>query len=791
MALQTMYPAMVNSPELSLKTAITSPSQTSIVISGSVSTKFPSYPNLLVIGTGEDAETIRFTEAPTGNDTDGWTYANVERGFQGSPNTWSAGTPVSRLFTAYDNDTFRANILDLDTRKLEAAASEFAAIVYQDGTNTYARDKDGNVLSQVTRVSKTDSTPIQAAIDYANNSADAMSEALGKVVITKGDYYVQSKITVKFGVTVECLNYDTVFYVETNHDVIQIRSHSYWRGGVIYITSGNTSFSSTCMLLDASADNTLSGIGHAYNLAPYIKEVLILKATAAGIGGKGIWLKNEVTTDRWVGIIGVTFEDITITGQFDYSLYASVGTSAYAENIAFCTFKRININNFIRGIYVADTGTSTTLFGINFFEDITLQTYTGTHPEIIGIYLNGSGNTFDNVSVMDWQEYGGYSLYLTPYTAKNVLNNVNVEYIQQVSDRGRFNTIKFMGSNSIPDVVRNLELTPNNCTPALTDGVAVTTTEMTTNLFPVKYGAFTTAGEGTERMCWLTTLDRFWEGSGRLPTGASTYTMSDTPLETTTTRICLVSTTLSTRDDFYIGWKVTNVTRSYAESYVTAFDADGNNKTFTISPAISGQDSGDTFYLENPGKGKFYGEISWTSTEASHYDRVKWLLYAYRVGDGLTMTSTLPLVATFMDSSLYSASAYGGRTTRLMLRYSGTCSSSTTTTLTDANLHGVYFPSNNTGYRTLSYIWIPSLSLGAEVSSFDDSTHIVTFGTITGLSGSVPYELYVTDYPFTVPGRGDIVLWELRRGTVGDDLAHDARFFNMNITYKVGKRANI
>ncbi len=103
--MNTMYPAKINSPSTVLAEPITTTGQTSIEVADAG--VLPEAPNLAVLGAGEDAETIRYT-AKDGN------ILTVERGFQGSAQEWEAGTPVSRLFTAYDHDTFRGNLDTLD-----------------------------------------------------------------------------------------------------------------------------------------------------------------------------------------------------------------------------------------------------------------------------------------------------------------------------------------------------------------------------------------------------------------------------------------------------------------------------------------------------------------------------------------------------------------------------------------------------------------------------------------------------------------------------------------------------
>ena len=107
MALDTMYAGKVNSPATTLDGAINDSVTTINVVDGG---DLPDAPNLAVIGTGEDAETILY-ETKNGNE-----LSDVTRGFQGVAKEWDSGTPVARLFTAYDYDTLKSNITDLESR---------------------------------------------------------------------------------------------------------------------------------------------------------------------------------------------------------------------------------------------------------------------------------------------------------------------------------------------------------------------------------------------------------------------------------------------------------------------------------------------------------------------------------------------------------------------------------------------------------------------------------------------------------------------------------------------------
>ena len=111
MTLITMYPGKVNSPELTLTNPIgANPAvDTLITVTGDIS-KLPVGPNLMVIGTGEDAETVFYPLGqPVGN-----VFTGVTRAFDGTIcKAWLAGVVVGRNFTHYDYDTLMTNVTTL------------------------------------------------------------------------------------------------------------------------------------------------------------------------------------------------------------------------------------------------------------------------------------------------------------------------------------------------------------------------------------------------------------------------------------------------------------------------------------------------------------------------------------------------------------------------------------------------------------------------------------------------------------------------------------------------------
>ena len=109
MAQQTMYAGQVNSPETTITNNIATIDTTIYVLDPA---RVPTpLPNLMTLGTGTNAETVKVTAIADNALT-------VERGFQGVAKDWLAGTIIARNFTAYDHDTAKANIEDLDNTKI-------------------------------------------------------------------------------------------------------------------------------------------------------------------------------------------------------------------------------------------------------------------------------------------------------------------------------------------------------------------------------------------------------------------------------------------------------------------------------------------------------------------------------------------------------------------------------------------------------------------------------------------------------------------------------------------------
>jgi len=126
---KTMYPAMPFSPQALLTQAI---GAADTIIPVDNIDAFPAAPNLAVIGTDENAETICYA-AKTDSALSG-----CVRGVEGTAKEWQAGEVIARNFTAADFDAVRQNIEGLNQGKANKVTDATAG-------NLAGLDADGNL----------------------------------------------------------------------------------------------------------------------------------------------------------------------------------------------------------------------------------------------------------------------------------------------------------------------------------------------------------------------------------------------------------------------------------------------------------------------------------------------------------------------------------------------------------------------------------------------------------------------------------------------------------------------
>ncbi|WP_340014644.1 tail fiber protein [Paenibacillus sp. FSL K6-1318] len=180
----------------------------------------------MTIGTDEAAETILYTDK-TGND-----LAGVTRGFEGVAKSWAAGTKLARYFTAYDHDTFRDNITDLDERLNNIPAPQDASLTEKGivqlssdtGSSSQTEAATPKAVNDARLAAATDATTkanaVQTVLDNHVNANAATSEPHGmRVRSGKLEYYNGSVwATVSSGIDLSTANIDYYVNAATGND---------------------------------------------------------------------------------------------------------------------------------------------------------------------------------------------------------------------------------------------------------------------------------------------------------------------------------------------------------------------------------------------------------------------------------------------------------------------------------------------------------------------------------------------------------------------------------------------
>lgn len=174
--MKTMYKGLVNSPETTITNNIGTNDTIIYVLDP---TRVPSdLPNLMVLGTGTNAETIKVT-AIEGN------ALTVERGFQGIAKDWLAGTIIARNFTEYDYAALVDNINELELTKETPDGAQAKADTAEGNAKTYASGLIGVLSNLKTTVKDKIVSAINELFDnFASHLADYASMQFGSIPYT-------------------------------------------------------------------------------------------------------------------------------------------------------------------------------------------------------------------------------------------------------------------------------------------------------------------------------------------------------------------------------------------------------------------------------------------------------------------------------------------------------------------------------------------------------------------------------------------------------------------------------
>jgi len=311
----TMYPGMVNSPITELAAAIDDVQTTITVVDG---TKLPDAPNLAIIGLGEDAETILYTEK-TGN-----VLSGVTRGFQGVAKAWGQGARIARFFTEYDQRAMMQNIQE-NADNLAAHLNE----TVHDGVHGLATTKDMTLYVDGTNGDDSNDglTPQTAfkTIQKAVNSVPKIVNHIVTINVAPGDY--------------------------SSEDVI-IRGFS---GGGLLQLLGDTVVSDTRTVDRIYAwRNTLTINVHGFN--------------CLGIGKAGVQASV---------CIEVTFENIKIDNAGGDGVYVSAGNAIVSNSLISNRNRAMYVRYLGQISSVGNTGTNNNTV---FFADAGVIRKGGTQP---------------------------------------------------------------------------------------------------------------------------------------------------------------------------------------------------------------------------------------------------------------------------------------------------------------------------------------------------------------------------------------------------------------------------
>lgn len=182
--MKKMYKGKVNSPATLLVETIDS-SVTSIkVADGAV---FPEGPNVAVIGTDGNAETIKY-DSINGN-----ILVGCVRGFQGKASVWDKDTIIARNFTEYDLDALQENILELDKKELKDFQEDENHRLVTDTEKKKWNDKVSQ--SQITGDANATGSDKTFSVDFINTKLKEIDDVkLDQTNITDSYYGVSSSL---------------------------------------------------------------------------------------------------------------------------------------------------------------------------------------------------------------------------------------------------------------------------------------------------------------------------------------------------------------------------------------------------------------------------------------------------------------------------------------------------------------------------------------------------------------------------------------------------------------------
>jgi hypothetical protein len=465
----TMYPGMVNSPELTL-TSLISAVTTTIEVTGDVATKLPAAPNLFVIGTGEDCETILYPTDAVLN-----VFSGVTREFQGTAKEWALGTVVSRNFTAYDYDALRQNIDELHYQKtvtISPVGGDYhtiqAALDANPTTYTLFQVYPGVYADDTVYFTAND----QSVIGLDNSTTQILGSTTTNVV--------------NFGAFTGCaLNRVTVTISGATSGVATVTGST---GNIIIndctleMTNGTHTGATQPSVINITSTGTCEVYFGYINYTNTVAAAAIKAAILLGTGAYVRLRRAEVTIAGAGASTGITLSYGTSTGRI--------------------TATRTNIS-------ITDTATTATV-GL-------YQAGSSTTDEITNCYLHvvgGAAVGIWNTTASATRSFGNH-IHVTGTTAYSFRADTGATitsvYDDIIAAQGVYTA--GTGTVSILPATRAITLSAYSAIQSSTNSAVLGQTDMGTNAFPLPYGIFQAGASRTvERLCWMTPIENNWDG---------------------------------------------------------------------------------------------------------------------------------------------------------------------------------------------------------------------------------------------------------------------------------------
>lgn len=271
--MKEMYKGKVNSPATQLVEAIDLQVKNIKVKDASV---LPEGPNIAVIGTDGNAETIKYESI---NDN---ILVGCVRGFQGEIRAWEKDTPIARNFTEYDLNSLQENILELDKKELkDFQDDENHRTVSDDEKNKWNNPPNPDLSGYATKNEIDKKQDIIKTSTHHNDSDLDTLESTGRNIISNGKLVTvdfkysssQDKIEAKTGIS-------SALYFKGSR-LLAVPSVS--KENLDDITVPNNTFSSTNKALISTEllhnyntviQNQFKNIETSLNLSPYTQQDL-------------------------------------------------------------------------------------------------------------------------------------------------------------------------------------------------------------------------------------------------------------------------------------------------------------------------------------------------------------------------------------------------------------------------------------------------------------------------------------------------------------------------------------